>query len=125
MPSVYYIAPPDPDWSDEDRLAYVPGETDLLAISVHEVWPGHFLQYLHSNRTENAVGRHFGTYTFGEGWAHYTEQMMVDEGFGGGVAAVRLGQLRRALQRHARWHASLALHVFGRGLEQTSRETRN
>jgi uncharacterized protein (DUF885 family) len=87
LPSTYYIAPPDPEWSEEDQLAYIPGEADLLAVSVHEVWPGHFLQYLHSNRTENNVGQHFGTYTFSEGWAHYTEQMMVDAGLGEGDSA--------------------------------------
>jgi hypothetical protein len=56
LPSTYFIAPPDPEWSEEDQLAYVPGETDLLAVSVHEVWPGHFLQFLHSNRHSARAG---------------------------------------------------------------------
>lgn len=119
LPSVYYIAPPDPAWSEEDRLAYVPGETDLLAISVHEVWPGHFLQYLHSNRTENNVGRHFGTYTFSEGWAHYTEQMMVDAGLGDGDPEVRIGQLLNALLRNVRYMSAIGLHAEGMSVEES------
>ena len=119
LPSVYYIAPPDPDWSDEDRLAYVPGETDLLAISVHEVWPGHFLQYLHSNRAKNNIGRHFGTYTFSEGWAHYTEQMMVDAGLGDGDPEVRIGQLLNALLRNVRYMSAIGLHTEGMTVEES------
>ncbi|MGI9271998.1 MAG: DUF885 domain-containing protein [Woeseiaceae bacterium] len=119
LPSVYYIAPPDPEWSEEDQLAYIPGETDLLAISVHEVWPGHFLQYLHSNRAENNVGRHFGTYTFSEGWAHYTEQMMWDAGLGDGDPEVRIGQLLNALLRNVRYMSAIGLHAEGMSVEES------
>jgi uncharacterized protein (DUF885 family) len=119
MPSTYYIAPPDPDWSEEDQLDYLPGETDLLGISVHEVWPGHFLQYLHSNRTENNVGRHFGAYTFSEGWAHYTEQMMVDAGLGDGDPEVRIGQLLNALRRNIRYMSAIGLHAEGMTVEES------
>jgi len=119
LPSVYYIAPPDPGWSEADRRAYVPGETDLLAISVHEVWPGHFLQYLHSNRAENNVGRHFGTYTFSEGWAHYTEQMMVDAGLGDGDPEVRIGQIMNALLRNVRYLSAIGLHAEGMSVEES------
>ena len=119
LPSVYYIAPPDPEWSEEDQLAYIPGETDLLAISVHEVWPGHFLQYLHSNRTENNIGRHFGTYSFSEGWAHYSEQMMVDAGLGAGDPEVRIGQLLNALLRNVRYICAIGLHAEGMTVEES------
>ena len=119
LPSTYYIAPPDPTWSEEDQLAYIPGETDLLAVSVHEVWPGHFLQYLHSNRTENNVGQHFGTYTFSEGWAHYTEQMMVDAGLGDGDPEVRIGQLQNALLRNVRYMSAIGLHTEGMTIEES------
>ncbi len=119
LPSVYYIAPADPSWSEADQLAYVPGETDLLTISVHEVWPGHFLQYLHSNRAENRVGRHFSTYTFGEGWAHYTEQMMVDAGLGDGDAEVRIGQILNALLRNVRYLSAIGLHTEGMTIEES------
>ncbi len=119
LPSTYYIAPPDPNWSEEDQLAYIAGETDLLAVSVHEVWPGHFLQFLHSNRAENNVGRHFGTYTFSEGWAHYTEQMMVDAGLGEGDPEVRIGQLQNALLRNVRYMSAIGLHTEGMSIEES------
>ncbi len=119
LPSVYYIAPPNPEWSEEDQLAYVPGETDLLAISVHEVWPGHFLQFLHANRAANNIGRHFSTYTFTEGWAHYTEQMMVDAGLGDGDPEVRIGQLLNALLRNVRYMSAIGLHAEGMSVEES------
>jgi hypothetical protein len=119
LPSVYYIAPPDPTWSEEDQLAYVPGETDLLAISVHEVWPGHFLQFLHANRVDNNIGRHFSTYTFVEGWAHYTEQMMVDAGLDEGDPETRIGQLLNALLRNVRYMSAIGLHAEGMTVEES------
>ena len=119
LPSVYYIAPPDPSWSEEDQRAYIAGETDLLATSIHEVWPGHFLQYLHSNRTGNRIGRHFSTYSFGEGWGHYTEQMMLDAGYGNGDPEIKIGQLLNALLRNVRYMSAIGLHTGGMTVEQS------
>lgn len=119
LPSTYFIAPADPEWSEEDQLAYVPGETVLLAISVHEVWPGHFLQFLHANRTDNNVGRYFGTYSFTEGWAHYTEQMMWDAGLGDGNPEVRIGQLLNALLRNVRYLSAIGLHAEGMTVDES------
>lgn len=119
LSSVYYIAPPDPEWSEEDQLAYVPGESDLLFTSVHEVWPGHFLQYLHSNRAKNNIGQHFGTYTFSEGWAHYTEEMMADAGLDEGRPDIRIGQLLNALLRNVRYLSAVGLHAEGMTIEES------
>lgn len=119
LPSVYYIAPPDPAWSEEDRRAYIPGEADLLSISVHEVWPGHFLQYLHANRAANRIGRHFGTYSFGEGWGHYVEQMVLDAGLGNGDPEVHIGQIVNALKRNVRYLSAIGLHTGGMTVEQS------
>ena len=80
LPSVYYIAPPDPTWPKAEQDAFVPGKADLLFTSVHEVWPGHFLNFLHANRSKDMFGRVFVGYAFAEGWAHYTEEMMRVEG---------------------------------------------
>ena len=125
LPSTYFIAPPDPSWSEQDQLDYISGETDLLAVSVHEVWPGHFLQYLHRNRSANNIGRHFGTYTYGEGWAHYTEQMMVDAGLGGGDPEVRIGQLLNALLRNVRYLSAIGLHTAGMSVEESQQMFRS
>ncbi len=84
IPSIYYIAPPDPAWSAAEQAAYVPGVADLLFTSVHEVWPGHFLNFLHSNRASSKFGQVFVGYAFAEGWAHYTEEMMLDYGLATG-----------------------------------------
>ena len=84
MPSVYYIAPPDPSWPEQVQRDYIPGEADLLFTSLHEVWPGHFLNFLHANRSDWLFGRVFVGYAFAEGWAHYTEEMMMADGLRGG-----------------------------------------
>ena len=119
LPSVYYIAPPDPTWSEEDQLAYIQGEAELQDVTVHEVWPGHFLQFLHANRAENNVGQHFWTYSFVEGWAHYTEQMMLDAGLGNGDPELRIGQLLNALLRNVRYLSAIGLHAEGMTVEES------
>jgi hypothetical protein len=110
LPSIYYIAPPDPAWSPSERAAYLPGEADLLFISAHEVWPGHFLQFLHSNRAPSELARLFVTYAFAEGWAHYGEEMIWEAGFGAGDAEIHIGQLQNALLRTVRLLAAIGLH---------------
>jgi len=111
LPSVYYISPPDPSWSKEAQLAYIPGKADLLFTSVHEVWPGHFLNFLHANRSKNMFGRVFVGYAFAEGWAHYTEEMMRQAGVGGGGDEIMIGQLSNALLRDCRFLSSIGMHT--------------
>ena len=82
LPSIYYISPPDPSWTAQEQSDYLPGKADLLFTSVHEVWPGHFLQYLHANRNPSIVSRLFVGYAYAEGWAHYAEEMMWEMGLG-------------------------------------------
>ena len=119
LPSVYYIAPPDPSWSKEVRDAFVPGEADLLFTSIHEVWPGHFLNFLHSNRSPFMFGRVFVGYAFAEGWAHYTEEMMRVAGVAGGTDEVMIGQLSNALLRDCRFLSAIGLHT-GRMTQEQS-----
>lgn len=121
MPSIYYIAPPDPAWSAEERAAYVPGEYDLLFISAHEVWPGHFLQFLHAKRAPRLFGRLFVGYAFAEGWAHYAESLMWEAGLGGGDPKVRVGQLLNALLRNVRFLSAIGLHTKGMRVEEVER----
>src|SRR6185312_16133738 len=105
LPSVYYIAPPDPSWSAAERADYVPGIADILFTSAHEVWPGHFLQFLHANRSPDLFGRVFVGYAYIEGWAHYAEEMVWDAGLGDGDPETHIGQLSNALLRNARFLA--------------------
>lgn len=113
QPSVYNIAPPNPAWSAEVQAGYIPGEADLLATSIHEVWPGHFLNFLHANRSPWIFGRAFVGYAFAEGWAHYSEEMMLDAGLRNGDAETKIGQIANALLRNARFLSSLGLHTQG------------
>lgn len=119
QPSVYNIAPPNPDWPAEVQAGYVPGEADLLGTSVHEVWPGHFLNFLHANRSPWIFGRAYVGYAFAEGWAHYTEEMMLEAGLRGGDPEAKIGQLANALLRNARFLSSLGLHTQGWTVEES------
>ncbi|MBK7644799.1 MAG: DUF885 domain-containing protein [Planctomycetes bacterium] len=120
LPSVYYIAPPDPAWPTAEQEAYVPGEADLLFTSVHEVWPGHFLQFLHANRCSSKLGRLFIGYAYAEGWAHYSEEMMWEKGLRGDPEA-HIGQLVNALLRDVRFLSSIGLHTQGWTVEQSEK----
>ncbi len=111
VPAVYYIAPPDPSWSAKEQADYIPCYSELLFTSVHEVWPGHFLQFLHSNRSRSKFGQVFVGYGFAEGWAHYTEELMWEAGLGGGDPETHIGQLTEALVRNVRFISALGLHT--------------
>jgi uncharacterized protein (DUF885 family) len=119
LPSIYYISPPDPTWSKEVRDAYVPTKGSLLSTSVHEAYPGHFLQYLHAHRAPSLIGRLFGGYAFSEGWAHYAEEMMQEAGLGAGDPELHIGQLQDALLRNVRFLSSIGLHTQGMTIEQS------
>lgn len=121
IPSIYYIAPPDTSWSPAEQAAYVPGVADLLFTSVHEVWPGHFLNFLHSNRAKSRFGQIFVGYAFAEGWAHYTEEMMWEAGLGAGDPEVHIGQLSNALLRNVRYLSAIGLHTKGMTVEESER----
>jgi hypothetical protein len=119
LPSTYYIAPPDPSWTPKEQNDYIPGKTDLLFISVHEVWPGHFLQSLHAKRAHSKLGRVFTSYAFSEGWAHYAEEMMYEVGLGDGDPATHVGQILNALLRNARYLSAIGLHTGGMTVAQS------
>ncbi len=125
MPSVYYIAPPDPSWTPEEQAAYIPGIKNLLFTSVHEVWPGHFLNFLHSNRAPSLFGRVFVGYAFAEGWGHYAEELVWEAGFESGNAETQIGQLSNALLRNCRYLSAIGLHARGMTQEQSRELFRN
>ena len=119
LPSVYYISPPDPSWAPEVQAEYIPPKKDLLFTSVHEVWPGHFLNFLHANRAKSFFGRLFVGYAYAEGWAHYTEEMMWEAGLGKGDPEVHIGQLANALLRNCRYLSAIGLHTGGMSVDQS------
>jgi len=117
----YNIAPPDPSWTAKERAEYIPGRARLLYTSVHEVWPGHYLQFLHSNGNPSKVEALWVGYAFAEGWAHYCEEMMWEEGLGNGDPGQHVGQLTDALLRDVRYLSALGLHTQGMTVEQSDR----
>ena len=125
LPSVYYIAPPNPSWSKADQAAYVPGKDSLLFVSAHEVWPGHFLQFLHANRAHWKFGQLFVGYAYAEGWAHYTEEMMFDAGLDGATPEVHIGQLTNALLRDVRYLSAIGMHTSGMTIAQSEQMFRD
>ena len=121
LPSIYYIAPADPSWPKADRDAYVPGKSILLFTSSHEVWPGHFLQFLHANRSSWPFAREFVGYAYAEGWAHYCEEMMYDAGLGGESPEAHIGQLTEALLRNVRFLSSIGMHTGGMTMAESEK----
>jgi uncharacterized protein (DUF885 family) len=95
----------------------------LWNISIHEVYPGHFLHYQHLRQVESKVRKStlFAPASFVEGWAHYCEQMMLEAGFRRGDDSFKLGQLAEALVRLARFVVAIRLHCEDLSVEQGMR----
>jgi uncharacterized protein (DUF885 family) len=121
LPSTYYISPPDPTWPKQKQDAYTPGRGNLLYTSAHEVYPGHFLQFLHAHRAASKIGQLFVGYAYSEGWAHYAEEMMHDAGLSGGDPELHIGQLHDALLRNVRFVAAIGLHTQGMSVDEATR----
>jgi uncharacterized protein (DUF885 family) len=116
----YYITLPDPKWSKKERDDYIPPHGILRATTVHEVYPGHFLQAQWIRKAPTRVQKVLGSYSFVEGWAHYVEQMMIEEGFGADPQS-RIGQLSDALLRNCRMVVSLGVHAENMTLAQAEK----
>ncbi|MBX6312374.1 MAG: DUF885 domain-containing protein [Isosphaeraceae bacterium] len=94
--SEYAVSPPPADWSAEQVASYFQeyNRAMLSILTIHEAYPGHYVQLEYSNRCPSLIRRVLSSGTFAEGWAVYTEQMMLDQGFGGGDLKLRLQQLK-------------------------------
>jgi len=125
LPSIYYVAPPDPAWSTEKQRAYIPGVGNLQSTSVHEVWPGHFLQFLHANRASSRIGRVFVGYSYAEGWAHYAEEMVFEAGLDDHSPEMVIGQLMKALLRDVRFLSAIGLHTQGMTVAESEKMFRD
>ena len=89
-------------------------------VSVHEVYPGHYIQFLYAKSFPSDVRRVFGANTNIEGWAHYCEQMMLDEGFHAGEPKYRLAQIQDALLRDVRFIAGIRMHTQGMTVDEAT-----
>jgi len=121
-PAYYYLTDVDPSWKPEKQKEHLRdfNYPTLWSISIHEVYPGHFLHYQHLRQNESKLRKSimFSPASFIEGWAHYCEQMMVDAGFGRDDHAIRLGQLAESLIRLVRVIVAIRLHAEDMSVEQ-------
>jgi uncharacterized protein (DUF885 family) len=120
----YYVTPVEPSWSDAQRAQHLAfyNRYAFPIISAHEVMPGHYLNFvLHKTQKLSLVRALAGNSSYTEGWAHYCEQMMVDEGLGDGDPKTRLAQLGLALQREARYIVGLREHTQGMTVDEGTR----
>jgi hypothetical protein len=119
--STYYVAPPDASWSAAQRNAYLPGRAYLLFVSAHEVWPGHYAQGQFTLKNPSKVASLWWDYAFAEGWAHYAEEMMWDQGLGNGEPEMQVGMLTNALLRDVRYLCSIGMHTGGLSFDECER----
>jgi len=94
--SHYAVSPPPRDWDDRRVKSYLEeyNAAMMKILSIHEAYPGHYVQLEYSNRHPSLIRKVLSSGTFAEGWAVYTEQMMLDQGFGNGDLSLRLHQLK-------------------------------
>ncbi len=111
--ATFYATDADPAWpperQDEHLTAFC--YRGLENLAVHEAYPGHFIQGLHQNLADSPMRKTFWWGVFGEGWAHYCEQMAVEEGLGAGSPEVHVVQLQEALNRLCRFVNGIRLHT--------------
>ena len=117
----YYVTPAEETWPAEKREEWLRhlNYTMLRNISVHECYPGHYVHLLHQNRVRDAVLKSYFSYAFTEGWAHYCEEMMVEQGFGD--LRLKLAQLQDALLRNCRYISSIMMHTAGWSWQDATR----
>jgi len=116
----FNVTLPDAGWPAKDVEEYMQGfnRGTIISTAVHEVFPGHYMQFLWLKQVPTKVRKLAGCGSNAEGWAHYTEQMMLDEGYGNGDRKLRLGQLQDALLRNARFIAGIEMHTGKMTVEQ-------
>ncbi len=129
----YYVTPTEADWSDKEKDEWLTSFNYYTAdiVSIHEVYPGHYVQALRMNASPvSKVQRIFSSYAYVEGWAHYCEQMTVEEGFGRKDAndpndlqgaKYHLAQSDEALLRICRLCVSIKLHTQGMSVEEATK----
>jgi len=118
----YYVTPVEKDWSAkrvEEHLRLF-NRPVMDIITVHEVFPGHYVQFLYAPQYPTKTRKLLYVNSNVEGWAHYGEQMMVEEGFGLGDPKIHLAQLSEALLRDCRYVAGIKEHTQGLTVQQAS-----
>src|SRR5579871_1416932 len=116
----FNVTLPEAGWPKQQVEEYLEGfnRGTIVSTAVHEVYPGHYTQFLWIKQAPTKVRKLIGCSSNAEGWAHYSEQMMLDEGYGKGDLKLRLGQLQDALLRNARYIAGIRMHTGKMTVEQ-------
>jgi uncharacterized protein (DUF885 family) len=109
----FNVTLPEHDWPKARTESFMGqfNRATMIAVAVHEVYPGHYVQFLWVPSAPSKVRKLLGCGSNAEGWAHYSEQMMLDEGYGNGNPKLRLGQLLDALLRDARYIVGISMHT--------------
>ena len=123
--SFYYVTPVEEHWTPEQAEEWLSkfDYNTLRIISIHEVFPGHFVHHLHNRygRPLPLINRAATSYAFTEGWAHYTEQMMLETEYGTNRPELLLTQLLEALVRNCRYVCSVAMHTGEMTVDEATR----
>lgn len=116
----YYVTPPEKDWTPEHVEEHLRtfSKPVISMITVHEVFPGHYLQFLYSKQFPSKTRKLLYASSNVEGWAHYGEQMAIEEGFGNGDPKIHLAQLEEALLRDCRWVVGMKEHTQGMSVQE-------
>lgn len=125
----FNVTLPEKDWdaSRVDSFMRTFSFSTVVSIAVHEAYPGHYVQLLYSSQAPSRIRKIIGANSNIEGWAHYCEQMMMDEGYAEVAAGpgntrranlIKLGQLQEALLRDARYVVGLKMHTGQMTMEQ-------
>ncbi|PYV83764.1 MAG: DUF885 domain-containing protein [Acidobacteria bacterium] len=109
----FNVTLPEKDWTKERTESFMGqfNRSTMISVAVHEVYPGHYVQFLWVPAAPSKIRKLLGCGSNAEGWAHYTEQMMLDEGYGNGDLKLRLGQIQDALLRDARYIVGISMHT--------------
>jgi uncharacterized protein (DUF885 family) len=112
----YNVTLPDPSWPPAEVESYMRGGFSrwiIQLVSIHEAFPGHYVQFLWMPKMPTRTRKLYSCASNAEGWAHYSEQMMLDEGWGHGDPKLRLAQVQEALLRAARYVVGIRMHTQG------------
>jgi uncharacterized protein (DUF885 family) len=118
--ALFNVTLPESNWKPERVEQWMEGfnRGTITSTAIHEVYPGHYVQFLWIKQAPSKTRKLLYAASNAEGWAHYCEQMMLDEGYGNGDPKLRLGQLQDALLRDARFIAGIEMHTGKKTLEQ-------
>jgi uncharacterized protein (DUF885 family) len=121
---IFWVTTADPSWTPSQKEEWMRtyNFSMMKNLTVHEVWPGHYLQALHFRRTDQSLARKvWFSYSFCEGWAHYCEQAALEVGYDRRSTRAEVSQLKDALTRDVRLLASIGMHTQGMTVEGAER----